>query len=310
MANLNNGAYSTLASGITAGATSLSVASGEGARFPSSNFYISVYDSRYPNWAVAYRAGAGEIMLCSSRSTDALTVTRAQGGTSAVAFNTTGVTYRVENNLVAENLSGLSTEYVDLTTAQNINGLKEFQDGLVVGESSVTDGFVRWKDSNGANVVDVYIATGGASTTRTQYLQNDDGTVGLTKNIKALLVFGGPVGPSITRYAVHGAGDATVRTNEYEAQIPVGAGVIKNLRVWICANAGVNNYVVTVRKNGSDQTLTVSCNSNSTTGTLNSDTTNSFTTASGDLISVKIVTGANGGFTPAFVYYTMELCGA
>lgn len=107
MANLNNGAYSTLASGITAGATSLSVASGEGARFPSSNFYISVYDSRYPNWAVAYRAGAGEIMLCSSRSTDALTVTRAQGGTSAVAFNTTGVTYRVENNLVAENLTAL-----------------------------------------------------------------------------------------------------------------------------------------------------------------------------------------------------------
>jgi len=107
MENLNNGAYSTLASGITSSATSLSVASGEGARFPSSNFYISVYDSRYPNWAVAYRAGAGEIMLCSSRSTDALTVTRAQGGTSAVAFNDSTVTYRVENNLVAENLTAL-----------------------------------------------------------------------------------------------------------------------------------------------------------------------------------------------------------
>ena len=309
MPNLNNGAYSTLASGITAGATSLSVASGEGARFPSSNFYISVYDSRYPNWAVAYRAGAGEIMLCSSRSTDALTVTRAQGGTSAVAFNTTGVTYRVENNLVAENLSGLSTEYVDLTTAQNINGLKEFQDGLVVGESSVTDGFVRFKNQSDAYYIDVYPQSGMASSKQATW-QDASGTIAYTSNIKALLVFGGPVGPSITRYAVHGAGDATVRTNEYEAQIPVGAGVIKNLRVWICANAGVNNYVVTVRKNGSDQTLTVSCNSNSTTGTLNSDTTNSFSTASGDLISVKIVTGANGGFTPAFVYYTMELCGA
>ncbi len=107
MANLNNGAYSTLASGIASDATSLSVASGEGARFPSSNFYISVYDSRFPNWAVAYRAGAGEIMLCSSRTTDALTVTRAQGGTSAVAFNEERVTYRVENNLVAENLTAL-----------------------------------------------------------------------------------------------------------------------------------------------------------------------------------------------------------
>jgi len=306
--NLNNGAYSTLASGITSSATSLSVASGDGARFPSSNFYISVYDSRYPNCAVAYRAGAGEIMLCSSRSTDALTVTRAQGGTSAVAFNDSTVTYRVENNLVAENLSGLSSDYVALTGNQTVAGEKTFTDGILLGAGSTTDGALTFYNSTNSNLTQIFPAVATAS--RTLTLPDSTGTVAVTGDVKAFLTFGGPVGPSITRYAVCGPADATVRTNEYEAQIPVGAGVIKNLRVWICANAGVNNYVVTVRKNGSDQTLTVSCNTNTTTGTLNSDTTNSFTTASGDLISVKIVTGANGAFTPAFVYYTMELCGA
>ena len=102
MAELANAAFSTLASGIDADDTSLSVASGHGARFPASNFYICVYDNFYPNYAVAYRAGAGEIMLCSSRTTDALTVTRAQAGTSGVAFNTTGRTYKVELNIIKE----------------------------------------------------------------------------------------------------------------------------------------------------------------------------------------------------------------
>lgn len=96
-------AFSTLASGITAGASSLTVQSGHGARFPDTAtegaFNICVYDSRYKNFDVAYRAGMGEVMRCTSRSTDTFTVTRAQEGTSAVAFNTTGVTYRVEQNM-------------------------------------------------------------------------------------------------------------------------------------------------------------------------------------------------------------------
>lgn len=68
--SVKNNAYSTLQSGITAGDTSLTVASGEGARFPTSDFHITI-DS--------------EILKCTSRTVDVFTVTRAQEGTSAAA---------------------------------------------------------------------------------------------------------------------------------------------------------------------------------------------------------------------------------
>jgi len=70
--NVKNNAASILAAGISAGATSLTVASGEGARFPTSNFHITIDN---------------EILKCTSRSGDVLTVTRAQEGTSAAAHN-------------------------------------------------------------------------------------------------------------------------------------------------------------------------------------------------------------------------------
>lgn len=72
---ITNGGVSSLASGISDSATSFSVASGEGALFPSSNFHVVIGDG----------AGA-EIVLVGTRTTDAFSsVTRAQEGTSAVA---------------------------------------------------------------------------------------------------------------------------------------------------------------------------------------------------------------------------------
>ena len=68
--NVKNNASSVLASAITDVATSLTVATGEGARFPSSNFHITIDD---------------EILLCTTRTGDVLTVTRAQEDTSAAA---------------------------------------------------------------------------------------------------------------------------------------------------------------------------------------------------------------------------------
>lgn len=75
----NNG-ESTLASGISSGVTSLTVASGHGSRFPSLTgaewFPITVVQS----------GGSFEIMRCTARSGDVFTVTRAQEGTTALAF--------------------------------------------------------------------------------------------------------------------------------------------------------------------------------------------------------------------------------
>ena len=115
MANFTNGAYSTLASGITAVATSLTLASGEGSRFPSADFYLCVYDSVYPNWAVAFRNGAGEVMLVGARSSDTCSsITRGVGGSTAIAFNTSGKTYKAELNYVAENFADTSNSLTDV----------------------------------------------------------------------------------------------------------------------------------------------------------------------------------------------------
>ena len=68
---VKNRAISSLAAGVSDTDTSWTVASGEGAKFPSSgDFHLTCED---------------EIVKCTARSGDVLTVTRAQEGTSAAA---------------------------------------------------------------------------------------------------------------------------------------------------------------------------------------------------------------------------------
>lgn len=77
-----NNASTTLASGITNSATSLTVSSGAGALFPtiagSDIFYVTL----------ANTSGTVEIVKVTARSSDTFTIVRAQDNTSAVAWNT------------------------------------------------------------------------------------------------------------------------------------------------------------------------------------------------------------------------------
>ena len=77
-----NNATSTLATGISSGAVSLTVASGHGARFPT------LTASDWFPVTVQKADGSLELMRCTARSGDVLTVTRAQEGTTALAFLT------------------------------------------------------------------------------------------------------------------------------------------------------------------------------------------------------------------------------
>jgi len=70
--DIKNNASSILAAGITNVTTSLTVTSGDGAKFPAANFRITIDN---------------EIMTCSTRSADTLTVVRAAEGTTAAAHN-------------------------------------------------------------------------------------------------------------------------------------------------------------------------------------------------------------------------------
>ena len=78
-----NNAATTLVSGILSGATSLTVATGTGALFPSlsgGNFFYCTLQNT---------AGTTvEIVKVTARSTDTFTIVRAQEGTTASAFST------------------------------------------------------------------------------------------------------------------------------------------------------------------------------------------------------------------------------
>ena len=100
--NVKNRAESTLASGISDSDLSLTVATGEGVKYPASNFMITIED---------------EILFCSSRSTDVLTVVRAQEGTAAAAHSadmavelriTAGVVQNLERGCGQLNVETLS----------------------------------------------------------------------------------------------------------------------------------------------------------------------------------------------------------
>jgi len=79
-----NNASSTLAAPISSGATTLELTAGTGALFPSPGggqaFTLSLTDAATGN--------INEIMLCTARAADTLTVTRAQEGTTAVPWTT------------------------------------------------------------------------------------------------------------------------------------------------------------------------------------------------------------------------------
>jgi hypothetical protein len=105
-----NRAFSTLASSITNVDTSLSVAAGQGARFPA----ISGGDHFYAT--LDNNAGSVEIVKVTARSTDTFTIVRAQDGTSAQAFNAgAGVELRVVKAMLDDFKADTRTGYLPLT---------------------------------------------------------------------------------------------------------------------------------------------------------------------------------------------------
>lgn len=78
---LNNNATSRLGAALSAGATTLSVTAGEGGKFPAPTggdwFPLTIINA----------SGALEIVRCTARTADAITIVRAREGTTALAFN-------------------------------------------------------------------------------------------------------------------------------------------------------------------------------------------------------------------------------
>lgn len=94
----SNNAFATLGSSLTNVATTLSLSAGQGARFPSLGagdyFFATIVDA----------SNNQEIVKVTARSTDTLTIVRAQDGTSARAFNAGD---RIELRVTAASLNAL-----------------------------------------------------------------------------------------------------------------------------------------------------------------------------------------------------------
>ena len=116
-----NLAESTLLADITNTATELSVQAGHGTKFPADNFEVVVTLPDHSNW---------EVMLCTSRSTDTLTVTRYAGAVAHAAGEL--VELRVTKKYITE-LQDAQDTHAGLTTG--VHGVGE----LYIAKSA-TDG--------------------------------------------------------------------------------------------------------------------------------------------------------------------------
>jgi hypothetical protein len=92
---LKNNAFTTLVSGISNTALSITVATGDGALFPTLGagdyFYGTIVDA----------SGVYEIVKVTARAGDSMTIVRAQEGTSAITFPTGS---RFELRVTVENV--------------------------------------------------------------------------------------------------------------------------------------------------------------------------------------------------------------
>lgn len=105
---LRNNASSQLASSLTTGSTSLSVTAGDGAKYP-----VLGAGDWFPLTLVK-ATGALEIVRCTARSGDVMTITRAQEGTTAQAF---AAGDRVDLRLTVAVLTDIIAQITALSTA-------------------------------------------------------------------------------------------------------------------------------------------------------------------------------------------------
>lgn len=122
-----NNASALLAASISNTATTIVVSAGIGNSFPnptgSNYFYGTLFDS----------VGNYEIVKCTARVTDTLTVVRAQDGTNPLAF-TAG------DGFALRPIAAVMENFVQLDGAQVVTGVKTFSGGLIGNVTGNTTG--------------------------------------------------------------------------------------------------------------------------------------------------------------------------
>lgn len=189
----SNYANSTLAGPITNVATTIALQAGTGALFPNPSagqaFKMSLTD--------AATQTLNEIMLCTARSTDSLTVTRGQEGTTALAWNAGDL---VANNLTAgtmnaflQSVATTSSFYEGTDTSAGANNVQVTATVPVNTSPAAGQVFVIQKNSQ-ANTTTTTIQIAGGTIYPVEYkdgtqLNNSDWYGGAA----AILYFNGTI---------------------------------------------------------------------------------------------------------------------
>lgn len=129
--NFENMAFSTTTAQRDDDDLSLAVQTGDGALFPSSNFYVVLFE----DIEVAY-----EIVLCSSRSVDAFTIVRAQQDTLALTWPANTNVQLVWTKADIETIQDAINDIEDGTTtleALNVSGASTLDGGLTMDTNKV-----------------------------------------------------------------------------------------------------------------------------------------------------------------------------
>ena len=230
MAGLNlftNNAATTLASGISNVATSLTVAAGTGAEFPT------LAGSEYFFCTIANNAGSVEIIKVTARSTDTFTIVRGQDGTAGAAWSSGD---KVELRLTRIDLLNFpqldSTNTFATTQTFSAAPVLSTLTGVVLGAGAGAATAVaagasgNLLTSNGTTWTSAAAPVELPSGTRLAFQQTAAPT-GWTKDTTAAindsmlrLVTGAAASGGTTAFSTWSAGTATGATTLAEAQIP------------------------------------------------------------------------------------------
>jgi hypothetical protein len=248
---LSNNANATLATGINSSATSITLTSGQGARFPTLGagdfFYATLIDT----------SNNLEIVKCTARSTDVLTVVRAQESTTARAYNTGD---RIEIRLTAQTFIDAVNEIGPTQVSDEANtstGYFQLPRGTTAQRpASPATGMVRfntelnyieeYRSGQWIAVSNVFAASGGTETIvnvgGTNYKVHTFTTSGTftvqsgTASVEYLIVAGGGGGGSEHGGGGGAGGRLTGTTSLITAAYPITIGAGGNGAAYSASN--------------------------------------------------------------------------
>jgi len=152
---VKNFAKVEVSTGYDSTATTVVLATGDGAKLPNpatdGEFNLVWWNSTdYPDPADDPNV---EIVRCTARSNDTLTITRAQEGTTAQNHNIAGKTYKMILGLTKKMIDDINSQTVDTTSNQTISGVKDFSSGMKIDKIQVrtSSGQIDIKDNADSN---------------------------------------------------------------------------------------------------------------------------------------------------------------